>query len=387
MQEYLIGGIIGAIIGYIISNFFDGIKSYTKKHLKNKKRKKDTGELSVLTFTENFGYLPIDHSIPMYKEENIILRNKKSHFIIEIPEDYKERLSELNFKFNSASKNNFEHKVKEVFDFLEIENYLSVIKQASEVVAQKFLNDLESGLPRFNGELFGVENLKINRLTENEDSSLDISFYVTDYFTFRVFSEIYNNNKHLFKPNNVVYLNKITPFLCSFGLGTFVIANNGMCDCIILARRSDNVVVDQNRIHFSMNEAFSMLDLDEFKNPSFISCLFRGLKEELGIDEKYRTKITDYGFLDLGIDINRMEMGISSFARIEFDSKFTPALLKELYSIAQDGELETNELMLVPLNKLTEFIQNNENKMSSSCRATLKAFDIRYKNGYIPLEK
>jgi len=85
----------------------------------------------------------------------------------------------------------------------------------------------------------------------------------------------------------------------------------------------------------------------------------------------------------LGMDVNRMEMGISSYTKLKFDDKFTPETLRKLYSIAQDRELETKKLEFVPLSNIDNFIRENDSKMSAGCRATLKLLQARRIAGYL----
>lgn len=383
MEEYVIGGLIGAVIGYIVSITFDSIKKFVRNFLIKKRAHKQIGDLSKLNFVNDSGYLALDHAIPMYKDENISLKNSDSELIFEVPDHYKQSLKKYNFEIRESVFIGMEEKLEESFSILNIPDYQQLLKQTALEVAEKFHQELQNGSIRFNGYLFGIENIRINRLSIKEEASLSVMFYKTDYFTFRVFAEIYKKHIDKFNICCIQDLNKLTPFLTSFGLGNFIIVNDGIQDMVLLAHRSGNVIVDQNLLHFTMNEAFSLLDVDEFGNPSFTSCLFRGLKEELGIDEKYKSKVTKYGFLDLGIDINRLEVGISSFAQIKFDTLFTPELLEELYSIAQDRELETKKLEFVPLKDLDLYIKENREKMSAGCKATLRSLYIRYKNGYL----
>ena len=139
---------------------------------------------------------------------------------------------------------------------------------------------------RFNGLMYGVKKVRNERLTIEEEAGLDMIFYKTDYFTFRVFAKIYEklkNNSLGFKVEKLQDLNLYSPFLSGFGLGAFVIINQGKGDEVLLGRRSNGVIVDKGNWHYSMNEAFSMKDVDEYGYPSLSTCLYRGLQEELGI--------------------------------------------------------------------------------------------------------
>jgi hypothetical protein len=382
MNEHILSGLIGAVIGYLVSISFDSIKNRFNSFLRQRKISKQIGILGELDFKNDAGYLALEHAIPMYKEQNISLKDSGTDFFLEIPKQYQQELKSFNFEIREASFKQMEDKVKIAFDSINIPNYQAVIQEESLIVAKDFLTELKKGALRFNGKLFGIDFIRAERTNDSEEPGLSINFYQTDYFTFRVFASLYKKYSHKFKITNIQSLNILSPFLSSFGLGNFVIINDGKQDFVLLGHRSNNVIVDRNKLHFSMNEAFSLMDIDEFNNPSFRSCLFRGLKEELGIDERFRQNI-EYGFLDLGMDINRLEMGISSYARIQFDAHLTPDLLKNLYLIAQDGELETDKLELVPMKKLDTFINENSENMSAGCRATLRSLLIRYKIGYL----
>jgi hypothetical protein len=115
--------------------------------------------------------------------------------------------------------------------------------------------------------------------------------------------------------------------------------------------------------------------------------MFRGLEEELGVSPLFKKYISQYEFLDLGMDIDRFEMGITSFVRIELDATFTYQNLLELYSIAKDKELETGIIESIKMKDIDHYIKENYNNFSAGCRATLKALSARYKAGYFPMEE
>jgi hypothetical protein len=234
--------------------------------------------------------------------------------------------------------------------------------------------------------MFGVNKIRAERLTQDENSGFTINFYKTDYFTYRTFAKIHQQFKivpGLFDIKSLHDLNTYTTFLSSFGLANFIIINQGNGDEVVIGRRSNAVVVDKGKLHFSMNEAFSMNDVDEYGNPSFSACLFRGLEEELGISQSFKKYVVNHEFLDLIIGTDRFELGITCFARIEFNETFTLNTLKELYSIAKDSKLETTSFLTVPVKDIDNFIKQNYDDISSGCRLALKALNSRYKAGYL----
>lgn len=383
MKEYILSGLVGAVIGYCLSLIINGIINYYSELSSKKRIFKTAGELDNINFTNIGGYMPIDHSVPEYNENNIVINKDNDELIIGIPEEYIDRLRTLGFAIHEDNLNAFQDRITQSFQLIGVEDSIEVLRSASIEVAKIFIDDLSKGFVRFNGHLFGVNHLSLNRVGIEENSSINLRVYKSDYFTYRVFAYVYQQYKERFDILNIASLNNITPFLSSFGIGCFVIANNGERDFVVLAERSGNVVVDKNKKHFSMNEAFSLLDVDFHGNPNFAACLYRGLKEELGITEMYSSRVYQYGFLDLGLDANRLEMGISCYAKIRFDNNFTPSLMRELYALAKDRELETKELVFIPFDELDQYLANNKREFSSGCFSTLTFLNTRHKMGLL----
>ena len=132
-----------------------------------------------------------------------------------------------------------------------------------------------------------------------------------------------------------------------------------------------------------MNEAFSLTDKNQYGQLSFTACLFRGLKEEIGISQTFSSEISEYKFLDLGLELDRFEIGISSFVRINLNDKLTFEKFVDFYNIAQDKELETETLKCIPLKNINTFLKENYSKMSKGSRAILKSLYSRYEAGYL----
>ena len=373
MNEYILSGIIGAIIGYLMNMFID----FTKSIVKNYRTRKISDSLKMTNFKASNAYMPIDHAVPQYCEENICLKYINQSFIIPIPQNCRKELEDLGFEYHVETQYRTPELI-EVFKNLGIDNYESVINESAQDVAEKFLLDLKSGYIRFNGYLFGIDSMRINRCGTEENAALSMDFYRTDYFTYRVFANIYQKYKDKFSLRSIRELNAIPHFLSSFGLGCYIIASDGQEDYMIIAHRGSNVIVDQNKLHFSMNEAFSMLDIDMFGNPSLVSCLYRGLKEELGSSEAYNPNILRYGFMDLSIDVDRLECGISCYTRLRFNNSFTIEQFSELYKSSKDKELETTELKFIPMKSLRSFIKENESSFSSGCLCGLYSLLTRY---------
>ncbi len=372
----------GAIIGVIVTELYNFFK---RKYLRERK-------ISVLkkglnqAFKIDDGVIALDHAIPYYLKENITLRDTNKCLFIQIPTQYQAELEENGFQSRPNTNLSGGNDLQTSLTMLNVEDPLEIINQAAMQVAEEFLDDFRKGYIRFNGLLYGVDKIRAERLTQDENSGFTINFYKTDYFTYRTFAKIHQQYKNvggIFEIRNLHDLNKYTPFLSSFGLANFIIINQGNGDEVIVGTRSNAVVVDKGKLHFSMNEAFSMKDVDEYGNPSFSACLFRGLEEELGISQLFKKYVVNHEFLDLIIGTDRFELGITCFARIELNETFTLNTLKELYSIAKDSKLETTSFITVPVKEIDTFINQNYDNISSGCRLALKALNARYKAGYL----
>ena len=383
MNEYVLSGIIGAIIGYLTNTLIDFVKSATAKKISTYRALKIRDDLKVANFKADNGYMPIDHAVPQYDEEDMHLRNSGQLFIVPIPQAYREELQRLGFHFHDQAAYREEVLRAAVEQLGLSDSFDTILAAAADEVANQFLADLRNGYIRFNGYLFGVDHIGLNRSGEHENAALSIDFYKTDYFTYRVFAHIYQKYKEQFCLQNIVAINAIPHFLSSFGLGCYILASDGVQEYMIVAHRGANVIVDRDKLHFSMNEAFSMLDVDMYGNPSLVSCLYRGLKEELGLSEAYNAHIQQYGFLDLSIDVDRLECGISCYVKLRFSNHFTIEQFAELYKTSKDKELETKELDFVPMAELRTYLKNNADRFSSGALHGLYSLLSRYESRQI----
>ncbi len=381
-MDNIISAILGGVLGWVINELLNPVKRKAQKAIKEKSTKKALFSKEITK-----GFIALENAIPYYKKDNLHLYDSGACLFISIPNKYKKSFNQKKIEMRESVYLDGSTNLLQAIDKLGVLNPKELLKDCVEEVALIFNTDLENGFMRFNGLMYGVKKVRNERLTLEEEAGLDVLFYKTDYFTFRVFAKIYEklnkNESSVFKVEKLQDLNSYSPFLSGFGLGTFIIINQGKGDEIILGRRSSGVVVDKGKWHFSMNEALSMKDVDEYGQPSLSACLFRGLQEELGISQKYKKYIKQYEFLDFILNPDRFEIGITSFVRIELTNEFTLKNLMEFYSIAQDGKLETSTIISLPINEIDEFIKKNDSDISSVCKGAIKALSTRYKAGYL----
>lgn len=381
-------GIIVTIVSIVIGILAIDWKKKKKEYTLKIRKKKTTTDLQEIDFNVESGFKYLDHAIPFYQKELLKTEVSNNMLIVPIPDDYKSILSKKDFIYRESTLEAWNKKLETTFAFLGVENCLEVINKTAIVVAKQIKEKIEDGVPRFNGEMFGVEHIQLQRIGEDENSSLKISFYKTDFFTYRVFATIYQEYKSKFVVKGIDDINKYyTPFLGSFGISNYLLVENNNKKYILFGHRGDKVEVDKNKIHFSMNEAFSMKDIDSIENftkPSFEKCLERGLREELGLSGEVQRKNLEYfGFMSLIMDINKFELGLSSFAKLVIDENFSLQDLKRSYHSGQDSELETDTAELIEIEKLEEYITQNYDNMSICARNVINTVLARLKNGYL----
>ncbi|MEE9364241.1 MAG: hypothetical protein V3U92_16700 [Cellulophaga sp.] len=380
--------IVGAILGVIAPELYKTIKKFFSNRRRYRKAVKN---LDHIGYTPESGFRHFDHAIPKYEKHNLKTELSDDLLIIPVPEKYKSFFEENDFVIRKKNVSTWSNRLNKTFKHLNVNNYQSLLTECAEEVAKKIKLDIESGLQRFNGEMLGVKKIQLQRIGEDENSALKLLFYKSDFFTYRVFAKAYEKLKNNFiidEKDGVPDLNNYyTPFLSSFGIANFLIVDDGEEDRILFGYRSNNVEVDKNKIHFSMNEAFSLKDMDNREKHNKLSlhkCLERGLTEELGISADIQeTNLKDSGFMSLAMDLNRFEIGLSSYSRLSLDENYTLNDLKRGYQSAQDGVLETQKINLVRISELESFLRKNKSEMSVSARNVINTFLARYKNGYL----
>ena len=399
----LISSIISFIVGYYIKALIQLYKNY--RYEKKNKTLLESFSKQDFSLLSN-GHVLLAHGLPTYKTNDIECGISDYNFYYPIPAKYKKELSSYGFfqnntdDFHYQEKDNCLHKSfwgKSVFNraFSTIlgntwDDSKAEISEIADSVAEQFVTDLRKGQVRFNGALFGVSSFNPNRAIGNEHPIVTMNFYMTDYFSFHVFSQFYQ--KHPLKekkfPNDII--NRLSyPFLSSFGVAVIaVISTNSITsklqdsDIIIIGKRSYNVIVHQGLLHFTMNEAFSLRDTDHNK-PSLGLCAFRGFNEELKWSEEVPgMESNNIKFMDFGFNSEDCEMGVSGYVKLStIEGKTlveTTEYLNKLYKESQDGILETEGLDFVPIKDARSFMKTNIDRMSAGFAIALENFLRRY---------
>lgn len=378
---------LGYIGGKILESFYKFIEDRIKNLVKEKYRKTKFSkayEKEAKLGLENLNILSIDHAENFYEYSDIEIIHTQKKFFLDCPQDIKSKIYEKdkNMAFHEDYYFEKDAILEDLATMTRIENLPELIEKHRIIVGNMFLRDLDKAYSIFNGKKFGVYSIKNRRLNASEDAGFHIEFYETDYFTHKVFRSIYkelkDNNHEISKIN--IYpeegLDYLRPFMTSFGVNSFIIARTEKGEKgIIFSKRSPRTANTQESIwHVTMNEGLSFTDL-EGKDISLINCLYRGLKEELGIGEEHHKLIEREKFLDLFLVKDNFEIGITSLV----ETTSTMDVVCNLHSIAKDSVLETEELKIVPLNskEIIGFIQSN--KLTTAALYTLKMIVLREK--------
>lgn len=177
----------------------------------------------------------------------------------------------------------------------------------------------------FIADQYGVFSAKYEK-----GSTLILSVYKTNYFTFRVMNKLYKDTPVLHKisqkicssRNNKV-LNEgfllLFPFFASLGTNIiieFVSANRGKG--FLIQKRSPKSFGNTSQYHISVNETFSFTDIDE-TIPKLSKCIQRGIDEELGLDLSKEFSDKRITYLDLFLNPSRGNLGISAVYRTDIN--------------------------------------------------------------------
>lgn len=246
-----------------------------------------------------------------------------------------------------------------------------LIHIVSIITADSFIEQISSkNKTMFNGAMLGVYNITDYRKQNTETHELGIRMFHSDYFTFKCMVEIYHilrSIKNTFHFENIkADIRRYSPFLCSLGLGGFVIAEQDEFQTIMWAKRS-GTISSGDIWHFSYDETVSLLKdsvrtisnskeediqilpgkqirINPYKN------FYRALYEENGLKEEYIGQ--DKGILSIGlITSERLEIELLSFASVKLSSESSiPMQMRKFHNTAPDGYLEISKYEFRSLN-------------------------------------
>ncbi|KEO58379.1 hypothetical protein [Thalassospira permensis] len=346
--------LIGSIIMFLIQKVIYYAKLKARRTILSKKIKK------YREYAKKTNVLSLENGDPEFAKSNLIVR-EASHFgrakclYINMPhahlQELKRREEELQISNDKRSLFQKDQSFDGSANFQDIQqktginNLTYLINKHREIVAQKFLASSD-GL-RFNGEKYGIYDIRFTRFGENENPGAEINLFKTDYFTHRVFRSIYHelvSQGHVIKNATADNFLNYNAFLTSFGINTILICDGENGKEIVLSKRSKRVHGGKSRYHISMNEGLSSTDKDAFGNVDIELCFKRGLLEEIGIDNNIYRLANRTSFYDFFLEKTNFEVGLTSMIEIDvpFHSNIEPL-------IARDKAYETDSFKAIPM--------------------------------------
>ena len=379
-----IGTILGAISGV---TFQPWLSRLIKSHTYRKKEKEFLNDIPQILVPEDINSI-FDRIPRFYDDNDIELTVITEQQYFGITEELQNKLSEYNFICRTSTTEELKHNLLEtVTEIIGNENNAEDLIQNSIIkTCNSLIQNLHDGLQRFNGDMLGIKNIRLNRSHEStaeynaERPTFRAQFYKTDYFTHLVIGEVFQQIKKKINSHFTIEdINKYIVFCTSFGLNTFIIVKDRGGYKVLVTRRSDSVIVDRGKLHFSVNEAVTTADIDAGTNSiSLFRCTKRGIFEELGLSNK-SFNMKYHGVYCFGIQPERFESYAMACAEICFTQKSTIEDLLGAYHLARDQKFETKELRFVPLEEIKTFIEANRDELSHTCRIGLNLLYLKYK--------
>lgn len=243
---------------------------------------------------------------------------------------------------------------------------LTIIDQARRQAVEIIEKALEIDSLMFNGPMVGVHHLRADRTPGGERSVLYIDLYQSDYYTFKFTGELY----HLLKKMGVEFsirldnIKEYAPFLCSLGLGGFILVKHGQEEYLQWVKRS-GLIQAKKMWHFSYDETVHLLKdlmLDDKKKPIRdkqghqmkldTGILFkRALKEELRLQNQISPKFKK-GIFEIGlIECDRLEIELLSYAIIETDPQLSIDDQLRIYTDSAKDKIEREKIEYIPFSK------------------------------------
>lgn len=330
---------------------------------------KQKEKLEALKFFRKDKVQEVENHLDKIKPDNTELKQQFIQFVKDHQKSYS--LSVIHDRLTKYLKQD-KYKGIELtkLDNFGIEEFISTV---TEMVACNFIEDLKAGKTMFNGTELGVYNITDNRTTNSEHPCVDMQLYYSDYFTFKCMTEMYHIlcsiDGNPFVINDIQDIHPLAPFLCSLGLGGYLVAYTDEGTSLMWTKRSGNIS-SGDIWHFSYDETVSLLLDGAVDNEKHLiinkdntvhidteRLLYRALKEEVGATQE-KVDEDNHGLFEIGIiRSERLEIELISQAVLHLSSDISPQeQIKEMHDGANDGYLEIAKVQFLPLRKMEVLI-------------------------------
>lgn len=309
-------------------------------------------EMELRQLSVNGVYIKLETCPDILSEEQLQVSHIDEAFIWPIPSGKAELLKRNNF-FSGKSGDITYH--NQLHRFLsenckDIEDIPAYLEEIAEETADEFIQKLNAKRLIFNGPMLGVSNIEASRSADGKEiQSLRLDMYRSDYFTFKCMSKLYQRLTNRYPDRALFYIQyssdipRYAPFLCSLGMGGFLVTQDEKEIKTLWIRRSSACEAG-NLYHFSYDETVSEKDLTyerEVENSrmkiNLYNTMYRGIKEELGLSSYHITK--QGGIFEIGIILTstRIELELLSYAVL--DNSIRSSFMEKVESAA-DSKLE-----------------------------------------------
>lgn len=318
---------------------------------------------------KQIGIFPISSGDPYFTiGETLLVTLGKGRYFLAPPQDLltdpdnAEYLSSHKFQKEDVVFNSTLDKICNSIPIVELG---SMIEESRRKVFLQFLHQ-ENGC-YFNNQKYGVAHISRFERTEDltEQPILRIEMFLTDYFTHRVMKDVCKQlavtHRRYLQELDFGKINAEKILFTSLGVNLL------LCEAgekVILTSRSTNAAETYNRHSYSLSviEGVSISDYDTFtRSINLEYAVYRGLKEELGVDGSYVQK-DSLKFYDMFINPANLEMGLSC----SLDLKKGITLEKDIIPLhGKDEILEVSGKRIINIKDLSSFIYNNMAAMNS----------------------
>lgn len=311
-------------------------------------------------------YVKLDSADGIYNRNDINMSLSSELFIWPIPDSRRKELESNGFTHHAIAKGFMYAELKRIIEkeypqIIKCENIDEYIEGVAIETADDFIGGLSQDKTLFNGPMLGVHSINSSRTDGDEIHTLNIRLFKTDYFTFKLMTKLYQklkNIKDIFDINTIQDANKLSPFLCSLGVGGFVIQKKG--DMAMWIKRGKLCEASQ-LYHFSFDETVnyekdrvSLGEIDAYNS------LFRGLKEELGIYEHDLTG--EGGIFEIGVILSdRIEIELLSYVVTSISNED----IRKKIDGAPDSKLELSECAIWDLDEYKIMLAEHYNTPES----------------------
>lgn len=278
------------------------------------------------------------------------------------------------------------------------------VNAASEITADRFIYELDIlKKGHFNGAMTGVYDVMENPIPNIERKRTTIELYYSDYFTFWCTVELYHilcTIRDCFQDISRTDIKGLSPFLCSLGLGGFVVTNQKDSQRLAWVKRGKSISAS-SLWHFTFDETSSIYkdayrnkdgEIEIYENRTVkldpTHYLYRGMKEEVGISSAMLS--SKKGIFQLGlIKCDRLEMELLSYAVLDCPS--TPSLSMQFHEFergATDAHNEIDKFDFSPLINSTyrytgRFMTPEADYLSKYLNDNLSKFDNQVSFNFI----